>query len=66
MSKKNTHGHIPRGNQPKHGIDPQKLMPEEEDQDLADEVEGQSAIPVDDIVDEKGRIRPPTAPEKQH
>ncbi len=65
MSKKHTHGPIPRGNQPKHGIDPHKLQPEEEQELAEHEAEGQTSVPVDDTADEKGRIRPPILPEKQ-
>jgi hypothetical protein len=65
MSKKHTHGPIPKGNQSKHAIDPRRVETDEEDQGLAEsEAENQTARPVDDVADEHGRISP--APMKKN
>ncbi len=55
MSKKQAHGPVPKGNQSKHSIEPQK--PEFED----DEQESTSVEtrPLGDVADEHGRISIP-------
>lgn len=59
MSKKQAHGPIPSGNQPKHGINRRKPTPEEEEEQLA-ETTAEDATPIilDDVADEKGHIKP--------
>jgi hypothetical protein len=61
MSKKHTHGPVPKHNQPKHAIEPRKWEPDENDDHVAQaEVVETESRPAEDVADEKGRIAPPT------
>lgn len=58
MSKKQTHGPVPSGNQPKHGFNWRKPAPEDDEQPLVESTETQRSATLDDVADEKGRIHP--------
>jgi hypothetical protein len=55
MSKKQTHGPIPKGNQSRHAIEPQKREVEENAQEQTSE----ETRPLGDVADEHGRVKLP-------